>query len=48
MMKIELDIDGDDVPDVIAEVDLKVLKKLFVLKVLTLAGLGSLSAYFMI
>lgn len=43
MMKIEIDIDGDDVPDIVTEVDLTVLKKLILIKILSFTGLGCLA-----
>ena len=43
-MKIEIDIDDDDVPDVIAEIDLKVVVRTVMIRLLPYVGVGGLLA----
>jgi len=43
-MKIELDLDGDGIADVVCEADLKTISKVAMAKIVALAG-GALSAY---
>lgn len=41
-MKIEIDIDDDDVPDVVAEIDLKVVVRTVMMRLLPYVGVGAL------
>lgn len=47
-MKIEIDIDDDGVPDAVAEIDLKAVKRALWIKLLPYLGGGSVLACFLV